>query len=202
MTDVTLNPKEIAHINACYNNDCSADLTDKLYLKPMIYISDKDIYSVCYAYDNIPFANTKPNDWLIEREYGMAKISHKDTQFYYKLDLYNGNVNLFNMGKPITIGVQVNVIQVYYLKCYAFPRYFHPKHPANGKTPFDLGIAIPDPDILNDLLNHKYNKDKTEIQHWYFDKKLNNINLEDLETYTKVINDLCQEMRVDIYKIL
>lgn len=198
IVDNLLTPEETTRIYSWYNTSVS----DKLFLKPLNHISDNDILMACYARESFPFGNCTKKDWVIERENDIAKVSSRKSQYTYQLNLTNGNVHLFNQGKPSKLGEQVFVVQFLYGCRYALPCYFCPTHPANGKTPLDLGIAVPDTTLLDDLLKHKYNRDVRAIQDWYFDIKLNEVNLDDISVYNQVINDLCQEIGVDMSKIL
>jgi hypothetical protein len=167
----------------------------KLKLKPLEFITDMDVYGLCHAYDNIPFAGTMPQEWRISRQTDLIRVEHKRKLHNYSVDTYNGNVTLYREGKTSNLGRQVYVTQWLCQNYYAFPLYQivgDPHH--KGKTPFELGLAIPDRAAIIDRLNVIYGKDESNISSWFGDKQLFGVNLHDINVYRQTVTELQREV--------
>lgn len=169
---------------------------NKAVLKIIKYMNNADIYMLCYWYDSVPFQGTIPNDWKIEREGLEIKVFNKTKGHSYIIDTHNGDVNILRGGMRSHLGTAVYATQFLMEYYYAFPLFYGPGHWGNGKTPFQLGLAIPDPQPLYDALNILYDKDESFVTQWFFDKKLHKVDLTDinifeqeLTTINKQIND-------------
>lgn len=164
----------------------------KLILKVVKFMPRNAISLLCYWVDPSPFHRLKPSNWVLEN--GYDAIRFRGGLWSYHIHTDTCNVYLFLDGRLSTEGNGANAIQYYMKYNYAFPVYFDKGHPANGKTPFELGIAIPDEQHLKDALNILYNKDQSKVDEWFFDKKLLNINLTDINIFeqelTKINNSI------------
>lgn len=199
-----LTPEEIGWAFALYYKaeTCTVENKVKLVLKQLPHISDNDIYVACYAYDNVPFCNTKPNEWKISRETDIIKITHKSKQHSYQFDQDNGNVTLFIDGRRSGLGKQAASVQFLMRQGYAIPIFFHPKHWANNMTPHELGLATPDFGPLLSILNFVYGKDEALINEWLFSKRLEKVQLHDYKEFNDMLRDLCLQHNLDVHEFL
>lgn len=156
---------------------CEKDAWDpcdvKLVLKQLKYITDNEIREACRLFDNSGFMFAaqlqiipKKDDPTIKR----LVCDCGDFAYAYHFDITNGNIALFKNGIAITYtNKQTQLIQWYFKNFYAIPLHFDGGHWANGKTAIDLGIGVPDRQVLHNLLNEKFEMDKTEIGNWWLE---------------------------------
>jgi hypothetical protein len=190
---------EVNRIFALYSTDPNIE---KLELEQLQYITTDDIYEVCSAYESLPISRTEESDWNITRGNTQIDIKlHKD-HFAYHIDLYNGNVFTSENGRLLGTGCNASVVQVFLLKKYAIPIYFGVGHWGHRRLPFELGIAVPKPRLLNKVLNVIYNRDIQQINDWYADKLFLGIDLQTVKVYNDTIDQLCAEHKININKLL
>lgn len=194
---LTLN--EVDRIFALYQKDPNSE---QLKLEQLQHITTDDIFKVCSAYDSEPLCRCKKSDWKISRGNIQIDIRLPKDGIAYHIDLTNGNVFTSENGRLLGTGCNASVIHFFLQKNYAIPVYFGIGHWANRKFPFDLGIAIPDTQLLNKLLSEIFNQDTQEINDWYTDKLFRGVNLNKLGSYNNTIQDLCIEHKLDINKLL
>lgn len=174
----------------------------KLVLNQLNHISDHHIYGACYAYENIPFCATQPQEWKINREIDVIQVWHKSKKHSYVIDQCNGNVNAFIYGRKSTLGKQAAVVQYLIRRQFAMPLYIQPKHSANGKTPHQLGLATPNFAALKNVLGVIYEKDDSKIKEWFFLKRLEEVQLNKVSVYNMQLESLCLEYKLDMNKFL
>jgi hypothetical protein len=155
----------------------------KLVLKQLKYMVDADIYMLCYWYDSVPFQGTLPNEWKIEKDGYMRKVFHKKKGHTYIFDTLSGDVNIQREGMRSHLGTATYAVQFHMKHHYALPIFFGPGHWANGKTPFQLGIAVPDRQPIRDALMNLYDNNITLVDDYFFDRRLHNIDLTNLEVF-------------------
>lgn len=167
---------------------------EKLILRQIEHISDDDIYMLCHWVDNTPFLRIKQNRWRIERGYDIIGVKADIHSFH--INMMNGNVHVYLDGRLSTMGNQANAFQFYRKYYYAFPLYFEPTHWANFKSPFQLGIAIPDRSQLIEQLNILYNRDAALINDYFADILFYKIDLLQVDIFNEEINKIKKQIRV------
>lgn len=172
--------------------------TVKLQLKPIHHISDQDLYNLTRLYDNTGWlgANGKTFSILPKTDEPLIKIIDIGGWPYsYRVDLRSGSVTMYKEGRAFSASDnQLLIAQWYHDNNFATPLYFGKNHWANGKTAIELDVAIPDRRILFDLLNKKFDNDKTEIGNWWLENEKLDIN--NLTVMDEVIDALKKELNV------
>ncbi len=181
-----LTPEEHALI---FNYYPFAEITkdNKRTLKVIKYITDFEVYMLCYRAWSEPFTKGL---WLIERENEIIYVRKRNNEVAYHINTATGNVYVYYNGRLTPEANNLNVMQFYIKYSYAFPVFIEKGHWANGKTPFALGVAIPDKQHLKDALNIIYDKDQSQIDQWFFDKRLYNIDLTDINVFEKELTQI------------
>lgn len=170
----------------------------KQVLKQLQFMSTEELYKVCSAYDSMTIGGTKAKDWVVTRDRLQADIKIPKDKYLYTVDFITGEVSNACNGRLLKTGSNGNVFEFYRENNIAYPLYNGIGHWANGKLPFEVGLAIPDRRLLNDCLMAAFFKDLQRINDWIADKELRGINLHDLATYNQTIEDLCAEHKLDI----
>lgn len=189
-----LTPEEIDIIHKRYP---TAPLTPdgKLKLRLVKFMPRNAVSLLCYWVDPSQFHRYKPSAWALK--YGMEAIEYRCDLFAYHIHYDTCNVHLYFDGRLTTESNNANAIQFYMKYNYAFPVYFDKGHPANGKTPFELGIAIPDEKHIWFALNILYDRDQSKVDEWFFDKKLLNIDLTNINIFdqelTRINNSIADK---------
>lgn len=160
---------------------------NRCILKLIKYMTDIEIYMVCYRAWSEPFTKGL---WLIEREHDIIFVRKPKDEIAYHINTNTGNVHAYFDGRLTPETNNINVTLFYMKHNIAFPVFFEKGHWANGKMPFELGVAIPDKQHLMDALNILYNKDQSQIDQWFFDKKLYNIDLTDIKVFEKELTQI------------
>lgn len=170
----------------------------KLILKQIRHIDHQDIIDITRLYDNTGWLGAYGKTFTIlpkMDEPDILRVLIGGWPYSYTLDKRTGSISMYKDGRPFPASDnQLLVTQAYCDLNYAVPLYFGVGHWANNKTAFDLGIAIPDRQVLNDLLNKKFEGDKTEIGNWWLENEKLNIN--DLTVMDEVIERLKAELNV------
>lgn len=170
----------------------------KMVLTPLHHMTNRQIIEACYCFDAIGFyVGVAKNITVVPSNVPYQKrVTIADTEFTYRIDLHSGAIGVFKGGAlQWSCDSQGALTQWYFNNNIAIPLYFESGHWANHKTAIDLGLAVPDRGLLHSLLEQKFNKDKSEIQQWIFDKKLTKVNLFDLKTMDQEIEALKLELQ-------
>lgn len=162
----------------------------KIELMPLRYMPKQHAHMLCYWCDNLPFYGTTPDEWVIERQSDTIKVKLRRKHHSYNIDIDNGNVLIFNNTALSNLGTHVYPMQFYMLHYYAFPIFFEPTHWGNNKNPFQLGIAVPNRQPLVDLLMTIHQQDEHAVDEWFFDKELCGIDINDIDVYNKLFDEL------------
>jgi hypothetical protein len=168
------------------------DKDGMITLTPVKYMTKNDAGMLCFAADPSPFQMLKSRDWNIE--YKVDRIELRGSIFAYHIMLDTCNVHLYQSGRLTTMANNGNVFQYYHENNYAYPIYFNKGHWANGKTPFELGIAVPDKQPLRDALMRLHDNNITLVQDYFFDKELLNIDLTKLSTYEQELTEIKKQL--------
>ncbi len=167
----------------------------KLVLKIVKYMSMNEVAMVCSVLESVPFNRTTGDNWTLERDYDTNILRCKPYAFH--IDHNSCNVSLHLDGRLSNIGNNGYVTQYYFENNYAIPMLIAKGHECNGKTPFKLGIAIPNLIHIKDALNVLYDKDKSKIEDWFFDKRCHDIDLTNIDIYeeelTKINNAIANK---------
>lgn len=192
---------EGVHFRTDYAKVCAENTTfdtDKvrLALRPLHHITNNEIIAACRLFDNSGFIGFDGRKFSMEdNDPTMRRLVLHGTPYVYTLDLESGNAGCYKAGRPmVATNNQALLTQWYYEKTFAVPVYFEQGHWANGKTPFELGIAQPSRGLLFELLEKRFNGDKEDISQWFFDHKLIETNLFDLPTLDNIIDELKNEV--------
>lgn len=174
-----LKPEDKQQIFHWYHT--ATTVNGKLVLKIVKYMNLTQIAMACSILDSTPFAQTTGKDWTLEREY--AKICLRCGIYAYHIEHDTCNVNLYLDGRLSNIGTYGNMVQYFLKEGWAIPMFFEKGNENNGKTPFELGVAVPDMVHIMDALNIMYNKDQSLIEEWLFDKHCHDIDLTNIDVY-------------------
>lgn len=189
-TAKALTPEEKAWIYSLYP-DCPLygdQLSHKLVLNQLKHMPDKDVYMLCSWVDSLPFARIKQEKWQIERGYDTIELRADIHSYHIIVD--TGNVHLYLDGRLTTEGNCGYAIQFYMKHFYAFPLFFEKGHWANGKNALQLGVAVPDMAPILTALRQLFDKDEDLVKEYLFDKKLHNIDYNNLEVFDRELTEI------------
>jgi hypothetical protein len=187
-----LTADEIARLQSMYY-DCPR-LGDKLILKQLQYMPDSDIYNLCDCYDSVPFVGSRPEHWSIKRDGCEIKVLNKVKEMGYIIDTHNGDVNILRNGMRSHLGTAGYAFQFHLQHYYAFPLKFGRGHWANGKTPFQLGIAVPNRTPLKRALMQLYDNDETLVNDYLNDKLFRDIDLYDVNIFDAELTEINKQL--------
>lgn len=172
--DIQLTDDEIAQVYSMYN----VNPGDKLELKQIKHAQELDVYMICKSAWAEPL-NSNKSAWRLEYKGDLIILrSVKADPVAFHINVDTGNVHVFINGKLSTLANNLYVMQYYLEHYYAFPLRI-----AKGRTPLQLGIAVPDKAPLMRALSELYKNDKDRIDLWIHDKTvlykvdLNNIDI-------------------------
>ncbi len=192
-----LTPDEMAWVMGLYPG-CPIvgdQLSYKLELNQLEHMPNMDVYMLCYWYDDIPFQGSRLEDWHIKRDSTDIKVFNKTKGLSYIIDIHTGDVTLSRGGMRSHLGTAAFAFQWQMKNFYAFPLFFEKGHWANGKNPFQLGIAVPNMQPIHDALDALFDNDEAMAKQWLFEKKmLNGIDLHDINTFNKELTEIKKQI--------
>lgn len=180
MNNNQLTPDEVLELTSKYAN-CPKAPTGKLILKQVKHMTENELFLLCYWVNPEPFARYKNAEWVVEREFDIIKV--KAGQFAFHVLLDTCNVHLYLDRRLTPNSNNGNTVLFYFKRNYAFPLFIDRGHWANGKTLFQLGLAVPDPAPLKQALLVAYDNDKQRVQDWFIDKQLHEVDLTNYEIF-------------------
>lgn len=186
-----LTPEEIAWVHSMYYA-CPTDPEGKLILNQIQHMPNEGIYTLCYWVDSAPFVRSKVGKWSLERS--QEKIVVRSDIYSYHIIIDTGNVHVYIDGRLTTTSNNGNAIQFHMKHYNAFPVFFEEGHWANGRNAFQLGMAVPNMQPIHDALGRLFDKDKALAQQWLFDKKLDNIDFNDVQVYNNELTEINKQL--------
>lgn len=181
-----LKPEEHLQIFHYYHN--ATAVNGKLVLKIVKHMNLKQLAMACSILDSTPFARTTGDNWTLDR--GHDTLGLRCKPYAYHLDYDTCNINLYLDGRLSNIGTYGNVVQHFFKEGWAIPMFFDKGNENNGKTPFELGVAIPNLIHIKEALNILYDKDRSQIEEWFFDKTCLKIDLTNIDVYEQELTKI------------
>lgn len=117
----------------------------RLSLRLLSSLTDEEILELCKFVEPEEFGDYRYKSWKIERKKDnlthYACVTMEGNSFEYKIDLIDGDINLYNGGDQ-QMCVKTHYKQWYFQNGFAVPLFFGLGHWADGKNAIELNIAI------------------------------------------------------------